>query len=163
MARAIGTTAAVVCVILVATGCAGSGGKQAMHSTTRPATPPCSGCIDTSPTGAALNLARSSSPLFSIFPATPGKKPCWIPAGGPPLLHLHGTCRTVVRRAATHEPAFVVSFTETWMPKSHCRPFCPVIIRQYHTWSVVERALPGAGLHIAATRQTGNAAPQFYD
>ena len=168
MARGIGTTAAVLCLVLVAAGCGRSGRKQAAPSTTLPATTTCVGCIDTSPTGAALNLARSSNWLFSIFPAAPGTKACLIPAGGPAPSHLHGTCRTIVRPVPSHEPAFKVTFTERWMSMSggSCPPpGCPVSMPLHHTWTIVEGEpviTPGARLHIFATRQSGMLAPQFW-
>jgi len=166
MARAIVTTAVGLCCVLVAAGCAGSGGKQAARSTTTTRTTSCSGCIDVSPTAAEIQLARSSSPLFSLFPAEPGKKACFIAAG---IGRLRGWCRTSVRRAQTHEPAIVVSFTEAWFPESRCPPWdhCLAVREMHHTWTFVEGSLPwgtpGAGLHILATRQSGEMAPQFED
>lgn len=165
--RAIATTAAVVCGALVVAGCAGSGPKQTAHDTTTPPTTS-SSCCDASPTGARIQLARSSSPLFAIFPAAPGKRACLIPAGGLARTRLHGTCRTLVQRARTHEPAIVVSFTEIWMSGGKCPPgaYCPVSMPLQHTWKLVEGApvsTPGARLHILATRQSGAPAPQFND
>jgi hypothetical protein len=167
MERAIATAAALVCCVLVAAGCAGSGSKQAARSTTTAAIP-CVGCIDFSPTAAAIRLARSSNSLFSIFPAAPGKKACAIPAGGPGPNRLHGTCRTIVRPAPTHEPAFLVRFTETWLPRAKCPPpaiGCPEFGPQHHTWTIVEGVpviTSSARLHILVRRQSGTLAPQFW-
>lgn len=159
MVRAIATVAAVICSILAAAGCGGSGRH---HTTTPPTTS--SGCCDASPTGAQIQLARSSSPLFSIFPAAPGETACVIPAG---LGRLRGTCRTSVRPARTHEPAFIVSFTETWMSRvGKCSPFCPVPFRLYHTWTILEGepvVTTGSRLHVYATHSRGARAPQFND
>ena len=160
---AIATTAAVICSVLVAAGCAGSGPKQTAHYTTPPETTD-SGVSFNSPRVEQIQLAHSSSPLFSIFPAVPGTKACLILAGGPRPGHLHGTCRTVVRPARTHEPAIIVSFTETW--RYECRSmFCPVVMPLHHTWTIVEGApvsTPGARLHILARRQSGFLAPQLF-
>lgn len=161
--RATATTAAVICCVLVAAGCAGSGAKHNSSDTTTPPTTS-SGCCDASPTGAAIQFARSSSPLFSIFPAAPGKKACLIPAGGLTFFNLHGTCRTIVRPARTHAPAFIVTFTETWVTVCPPGADCPLRRRLHHTWTFVEGGLPGtpgAGLHILARRQSGVPAPQF--
>ena len=162
--RAIANTAAVICSVLLAAGCAGSGPKQTAHYTTPPETTD-SGVSLNSPRVEQIQLARSSSPLFSIFPAAPGTKACAIPAGGLAPNHLHGTCRTVVRPARTHEPAITVNFTETWTYE--CRSmFCPVVMPLHHTWTIIEGTpviTPGARLHILARRQSGMPAPQFND
>ena len=165
--RAIATTAAMICSVLLAAGCAGSGPKQTAHYTTPPETTD-SGVSLNSPRVEQIQLARSSSPLFSIFPAAQGTKACAIPAGGLAPNHLHGTCRTVVRSARTHEPAIIVTFTETWMPGGKCPPgaYCPVSWPLHHTWTIVEGTpviTPGARLHILARRQSGMPAPQFND
>ena len=148
------TTAAVICGALVAAGCAGSAAKPTTHyGATAPTT------------GAQIQFARSSSPLFSIFPAAPGTKACVIPAG---VVGLHGTCRTSVRPARTHESAFIVTFTESWMSGGRCPPggYCPVSWPLHHTWTIVEGtpvSTPGARLHILARRESGVPAPQFND
>jgi len=158
--------AAVICSVLVAAGCGGSGGKQTAHYTTTPPTT-CVGCLDLSPTRMEIRLARSSSPLFSIFPASPGERRCVIPAGGLAATHLRGWCRTSVRHIGTHDRGVVVSFTEAWVPESRCPPgdHCPAVVALHHTWSIVERdPWPGAPLRIVARRQSGNApAPQLID
>jgi|SRR5579859_3333011 len=164
MVRAIATTAAVVCGVLLAAGCAGSGPKGTAHYATSPATTNSAASLNSARVE-EIRLARSSSPFFSIFPSSPGEPHCVIPAGGLTAFHLHGSCRTAVRHARTRTPEIVVSFTEAWFPKSHCPPgdHCPAIIRRYHTWSIVERALPTTPVSIVATRQSGVPAPQFND
>ena len=165
MGRAIAAAAVVLFSVLLAAGCAGSGPKQTARSTTTSSTTG-TGCCEASPTGTQIQLARSSSPLFSIFPAARGTKACLIPAGGPGPDRLHGTCRTSVRPAPTHEPAVVVTFTETWMPSCPPGAFCPLFRPLHHTWTIVEGMpviTPGARLHILARRQSGAPAPQLND
>jgi hypothetical protein len=156
--------ARTVGVIVGATLAAGCGSSRTATTTTTATTS--SGVTLTSPRVQQIALARASSDLFSIFPARAGTKRCTIPGGGLRTTPLRGNCTTRIRYADTHEPELLVSFTETWAP-APCPPgaFCPVLIPQHHTWTVVETepiVTTTAHLRIAATRQSGSTAPQFY-
>ncbi len=149
--------------VLVSAGC---GSSHTAAPTTAPTTTTSSPVTLASPQAQQVALARRSDGLFSIFPARPGTKRCTIPGGGLRTTPLRGTCTTRIRAAGTHEPALLVSFTETWGPPP-CPPGarCPYLVPQHHTWTVVETEPIGtatAHLRIAATRQSGPTAPQFY-
>lgn len=111
-------------------------------------------------------MARSSSPLFEIFPGVPGEKTCAIPAGGITAINVQGTCRTIVRPAPTHEPSFTVTFTETWSFECPPGTMCPLRLPLHHTWTFLEGtpvSTPGAPLRILARTQSGLPAPQYND
>jgi hypothetical protein len=156
--RDVGALVAVLAgaIVLIA-GCGSS--RTATTTTT-------SGVSLASSRAQQIALARSSNDLFSIFPERSATKPCGIPEGGVHFKPLRGTCRTSIRVAATHEPALLVAFTETW-PVPTCPPgaFCPVMPVPKHTWTVVEGepvVTTGSHLRILATRQSGTIAPQYY-
>jgi hypothetical protein len=154
-----GTVVAIASAIL-ATGCGSSG--------TAPTTTH-SGVTLASPRAQQVALALASNRLFSIFPARPGAKSCEIPEGG---VHVHfkpltGTCFTRIRHGRTLEPTLVVSFTEFWTVGPPCQPgeACALIRSYQHTWRVIEAESMVAGvprLRIAAIRQRGSTAPQYY-
>jgi hypothetical protein len=111
-----------------------------------------------------VTVARTSNPLFSIFPRVPGERPCMIPDGSPSPRSYNGICRTSVRTRQTHEPSVSVSFTESWWP--HCPPMtaCSPRALRHHTWQVIEGEpiiRPGAKFHIYATKSKGAKAPQL--
>jgi hypothetical protein len=141
---------------LLVTGCAGSGPKPTAHHTSRPET---TGPVSLeSPRAQQISLARASNRLFSIFPGRPRTKKCGIPEGGAHFKPLPGRCETSIRFAATHEPALIVSFTETWRTSMPSRAV-------HHTWQVIEGeplVTTGARLRILATRERGATAPQYY-
>jgi len=155
-----------ILVIAAAVLVAGCGSSRTVTVTTT-STTTSSGVTLSSPRVQQIALARASSDLFSIFPARPGTKNCTIPDGGPRgTTPLRATCTTRIRHADTHEPELLVSFTETWGPPP-CPPgaFCPLLTTQHHTWTVVEtepQVTATAHLRIAATRESGSTAPQFY-
>ncbi|HEY2354081.1 MAG TPA: hypothetical protein VGH79_04180 [Gaiellaceae bacterium] len=161
--RAVAAAVGIVGALLLA-GCASTGPRPSTQYTTPPETT--GGLSMESPVVEQVALARSSNDLLSIFPARPGTTTCRIPAGGHRVKPWPATCTTRVRRARTHEPALLVSFTETWGP-APCPPgaFCPVMLPQHHTWTVVEGepvVTAGSRLRVLATRQSGATAPQFY-
>jgi hypothetical protein len=157
--RAVAAAVVVVASVLVASGCASSRG-------TKTASTP-SGIPPGAYLSAAVQTARASNSLFSIFPATPGKARCAIPKGGPVPHVLHGMCETNIRAALTHEPAGIVTFTETWR-----RPICASALAvgclqpwRRHVWQVTVGepiVKPGAKLRVLATRSSGATAPQDY-
>ena len=154
-----GTVVAIAGVILVA-GCAGS-----WHTATGPA--PSSGASPAPTRVQPIALARSSSDLFSIFPAKPGTKNCRIPSGGPAgVKPLRGVCTTSIRYPRTHEPELIVSFTEMWAPRG-CKEgmACVAQLAFQHTWTVRETkpvVTAGARWRVWPSEQSGATAPQYY-
>jgi hypothetical protein len=150
--RALAAAVALSAGVVLA-GCAGSSPKLTAHYTTPPETTP--GVSLESPRVQQIQLARASDPrVFGIFPARPGRKRCAIPEGGVHLkaAFFHGICTTSIHAAPTHEPALVVTFTETWKAGRH-------------TWRVIEGeplVTAGAKLHVLATHTSGATAPQYW-
>lgn len=119
-----------------------------------------------SPPAQQVELARASNSLFSIFPAQPGTKKCLIPNSAHTTTPVHGTCQTSIDGANTHEPALIVTFTETWNIPPCAPSACTGVEARQHTWRVVE-AKPflktGARLSVAATHSSGVTAPQGHN
>lgn len=158
MRALLGTVVAIAGATLAA-GCGSSG--------TAPTTTVGSGTAVMSPQAQKIALARGSNGLFSIFPARPGRKTCAIPAGGLRTKPIMGMCSTSLRRGRTHEPAWIVSFTEYWTVGPRCPPgdHCGPTHGFQHTWRVIEAEpviTPGARWRIAATRESGAIPPQLY-
>lgn len=164
--RAPVAAVAAVVGIFAASGCAGSGPHLTAHYTTPPETT--GGVSLESPRVRQIELARASNRrVFAIFPAAPGRKRCLIPEGG---VHLrptgfHGICETSIRSAPTHEPALIVTFTETWKRPCPRGSDCIASPNLRHTWQVVEgepMVTATARLRVVATRTSGATAPQYY-
>jgi hypothetical protein len=149
---AAGTVLAVAAVILGAS----CGSSRAQRPATTTTTSPKVALV--SSVARQVALARSSSSVFSIFPAEPGAKACRIPEGGLSPRLLGGVCVTSIRYGHTHEPDVIVSFTEKW-PYTPCPRgvFCADSAWKHHTWRVSE-----TGPSIAVTDETGSIAPQYY-
>jgi len=135
----------VIVVALAAAGCSGSG----RHTTSTqqslppvPATHPARG-------PAPIEVARSSSPLFAIFPGHVATRACRIPRGGPAVGSFRGTCSTRLR--FRHRRTLVV-FVEHW------RGTGIMLARFTHRW----RVLVGASGRVLATHTTGAEAPQLW-
>jgi hypothetical protein len=113
-----------------------------------------------------VRVARSSNPLFSIFPAVPGERRCAIHNGARPRRPYQGICRTSVHSRPTHEPSVSVSFTEIWGLSCLRGGYCPASqLARHHTWQVIEGepvVTQGAKLHVFATDSRGARAPQDY-
>ena len=159
--RVLAGTAVAIAGVILAAGC---GSSRTAATTTTTATN--AGVSLASSRAQQIALARSSDYLFSIFPAKPGEKRCEIPGGGMRTTPLRGVCATSIRRAQTHEPELIISFTEKWATPP-CRSGMECILHRtfHHTWRVLETepiVTQGARLHIAATQQSGSTAPQYY-
>jgi hypothetical protein len=131
----------------------------------RPAGTTTTGVSLASPRAQQIALARSSSPLFAIFPAKPGERTCTIPGGGMRRAPLRGICMTHIRPARTHEPELIVTFMEVW-PRVPCpRGGDCLNSVLLHTWSVRETepiVTTGARLRVWPSQQSGAPAPQYY-
>jgi hypothetical protein len=163
--RTTRTAAAAIVGVLALSGCAGSGLKQTTHSTTSSATTSSPVSL-ASPQMQQIQLARASKQVFSIFPAMPRTTTCLIPAGGPTTRRLHGTCQTSIHsHRHTHEPAIIVTFTESWVRPVRCPPGAECVnLPLHHAWTVIEGepiASTRASLHVVATHSSGAPAPQF--
>jgi len=158
--RAIAAPIVVITGVLLAAACGSSG-------TAAPTTTTTSGLSLASPRVQQIALARTSNDLFSIFPASPGKKNCAIPEGG---VHqkpgtLAGICATSIRREDSHEPALIVTFTETWTFACPPGAFCPLRRPLSHRWQVIEGepvVTSTSRLRVLGTRESGAPAPQSY-
>ena len=142
----VAATVVIASLLLVVSGCGGSGAKVSLGS---------------SP-GQQVELARASDGLFSIFPAAPGTQRCVIPDGASSTT-LHGTCESSVGGAKTLEPALVVTFTETWNSPPCAPTACTGREARQQTWQVIEAEpvlTTGAKLRVAGTRSSGSTAPQ---
>jgi hypothetical protein len=165
--RATRTAAAAIAGALALSGCAGSRPKQTTHPTTTLPTTTSQVSL-ASPRTQQIRLARASNQLFSIFPATPGTTTCLIPAGGLTARHLHGTCQTTIHPDRhKHEPAIIVTFTESWVRPVQCPPGAECVdLPLHHAWTIIEGepiVTTGASLHVVATHSSGAPAPQFND
>jgi hypothetical protein len=158
--RVVATAVAVSAGVLAVSGCGGSHAKPAISIRVGAG----AGRIARRE---EVRIARSSNVLFSIFPSMPGKRKCVIPHGGLPRLgSLRGTCQTSLRPDLhTHEPAWIVSFTERWR-RPACAPDLAVACSRpmtSHTWRLIE-GMPviaqGVKPRVVATRSSGAAPPQ---
>lgn len=115
-------------------------------------------------------VASSSNRLFSIFPRAPSQRRCVILERRSPRKARPGLCQTSVRRAQTHEPAWIVTFTERWGQAASCSPHCRLIARGFthpaassfrwrHTWRI---SVGGPNLRVLGNRSSGAAVPQHH-
>lgn len=165
--RALAAAIAAGAGLLLASGCAGSGTSTGPRLTAHYTTPPetTARLSIESPRVQQIALARASNRLFSIFPARPGKERCGIPEGGVHFKPLPGTCMTSIHAAPTHEPALIVTFSESWRFRCPRKGDCVAAPRLQHTWRVIEGepiVTASSRLRIIATRQSGATAPQYY-
>jgi hypothetical protein len=120
----------------------------------------------------AMRVAKASHSMLSIFAPRPGVTPCRIPDGATATStsvlkrFVPGRCRTSVRVAPTHEPALIVTFTESWPRclQGYCPGRGPVLRR--HTWHIMVSLPFGRtrqpSVVTAKTRSTGALPPQDY-
>lgn len=134
---------AVIVVALAVAGCSGSGRHTTSTHHEGAPTRPAGGPVP-------IEIARSSSPLFGIFPDHVATRPCRIPRGGPALGSLRGTCSTRLRQEPRGRSA--VQFVEHW------RGTGILLARFTHTW----RVLVGPSGRVLATRTAGAEAPQLW-
>jgi hypothetical protein len=107
-----------------------------------------------------VRAARAYRPsLFSIFPATRGRRACRIsfrPAPFAPAVHVPGECETSVRTVRAfidHQMVAIVSFTERWQRvDSGNKAMAP----PRHTWWVYERLGPGVRVLGSCDLESGS-------
>ena len=119
-----------------------------------------------------MRVAKASDAMLSIFASRPGVMRCSIPAGGTATSagvlkrYIPGRCGTAVSVAPTHEPAVIVTFTESW-PRclQGYRPGAGPVLRR-HTWHIMVSLPFGRAQQLsvvhAKTRSTGALPPQDY-
>jgi hypothetical protein len=83
----------------------------------------------------AIAVARGTGGIFSPFPRDPGLTRCGIPRGGPTVVLIRGSCRTIV---GLHRRIVVVSFVETWNARAFRGQGSPERGRLSHTWRFFE-------------------------
>jgi hypothetical protein len=138
--RGVEAVLAVSVVALVGAGCSGGTGSSGKAGT------------PTSQNGgpSAIEVARSASRFFSIFPVRVATRDCRIPRGGPAstaAMAFRGTCSTAL--TAERRGRAVVTFTERWRNAS--RSF-------RHAWAVT---VDSTG-KVSTIRLSGAVAPQLW-